>query len=78
MEKKVVVYSTPTSPYCKKVRKFLDEAGVFFQDFDVSTDKTARGEMVRKTGKMVVPVVEIDGSFVVGFTEGELREKLNL
>jgi len=44
----------------------------------VLTDKAARDEMVRKTGQMVVPIIEIDGSFIVGFKEGELREKLNL
>lgn len=34
--------------------------------------------MVRKAGQMVVPVIEVDGSIIVGFKEGELREKLSL
>lgn len=34
--------------------------------------------MVRKTGQMVVPITEVDGSFVVGFKEEELRQKLNI
>jgi glutaredoxin 3 len=44
----------------------------------VSADKKARDEMVRKSGQMVVPIVEVNGSIVVGFKEGELRDKLNL
>jgi glutaredoxin len=60
------------------VKKFLEEAGVSFQEIDVSSDKTARDEMVRKAGQMVVPVIEVDGSIIVGFKEGELREKLSL
>jgi glutaredoxin 3 len=60
------------------VKKFLEEAGVSFQEIDVSSDQTARDEMVRKAGQMVVPVIEVSGSIIVGFKEGELREKLNL
>jgi len=34
--------------------------------------------MVAKTGQMVVPVIEINGSIIAGFKEGALREKLGL
>jgi glutaredoxin 3 len=60
------------------VKEFLKEAGVSFQDIDVSSDETARGEMVRKAGQMVVPIIEVNGDIIVGFKEGELREKLDL
>jgi glutaredoxin 3 len=60
------------------VKKFLEEAGVSFQDIDVLSDKTAQDEMVRKTGQMVVPIIEVDGDIIVGFKEGELRKKLDL
>ena len=34
--------------------------------------------MVNKTGKFVVPVIDIDGEVSVGYNEKWLKEKLNL
>ncbi len=75
---KVTVYSTPTCPFCKRVKHFLEEEGVSYQDIDVASDKAARDEMVKKSGRMAVPVVEIDGVITVGFDESAIREQLEL
>jgi hypothetical protein len=34
--------------------------------------------MVGKSGRMAVPVIDIDGSIVVGFDEPALRQKLGI
>ena len=57
---------------------FLDQHNIAYQDFDVAADSAAREEMVKKTGQMAVPVIEIDGEFIVGFNEALLKEKLGL
>jgi glutaredoxin len=57
---------------------FLDQYNIAYQDFDVAADSAAREEMVKKTGQMAVPVIEIDGEFIVGFNEAQLKEKLGL
>jgi glutaredoxin 3 len=57
---------------------FLDEHKIAYQDVDVATDSAAREEMVKKTGQMGVPVIEIDGEFTIGFNEALLKEKLGL
>ena len=57
---------------------FLDEHNIAYQDVDVATDSAAREEMVKKTGQMGVPVIEIDGEFTIGFNEALLKEKLGL
>ena len=57
---------------------FLDEHNVAYQDVDVATDSAAREEMVKKTGQMAVPVIEIDGEFTIGFNEAQIKEKLGL
>jgi glutaredoxin len=57
---------------------FLDEHNIAYQDVDVATDSAAREEMVKKTGQMAVPVIEIDGEFTIGFNEALLKEKLGL
>lgn len=76
--KEVKVYSTPTCPWCKKVKKFLDDNGIKYQDFNVAEDKAARDEMVSKAHRLAVPTTVIDGEVVVGFDEKLLKEKLGL
>jgi glutaredoxin-like YruB-family protein len=76
--KAVKVYSTPTCPWCKRAKKFLEDNGIAYDDLDVGGAKEAREEMVRKSGQMAVPVIEIDNEVGVGFDEGWLREKLGL
>ncbi len=78
MAQQVKVYSTPTCPWCKRTKQFLDENKIPYQNFDVASDKAARDEMVSKTGQLSVPVVDINGDISVGFNEKWLRQKLNL
>ncbi|MCJ7515015.1 MAG: NrdH-redoxin [Dehalococcoidia bacterium] len=56
----------------------LDKNKILYKYLDVSRDKIARDEMVSKTGKLVVPVVEVDGEISIGYDEKWLKEKLNL
>jgi len=51
---------------------------VAFKELNVADDKAARDEMIRKSGRMVVPIIEIDGEIFVGFNQAELKKKLGL
>ncbi len=64
---KVTVYSTPTCPYCMYTKDFMKQNGVVFEDVDVTKDQARAREMIMKSGQMGVPVIDIDGSIVVGF-----------
>ncbi len=74
----VIVYSTPTCPYCKLVKKFLTKHDVAFTDIDVSADDRAAHDMIKKTGQLGVPVVEIDGKTIVGYDEDALKKALKI
>ena len=76
--KSVKVYSTPTCPYCMKVKQFLDESGVEYENIDVSSDQDKVQEMVDKSGQMGVPVIDIDGDIVVGFDKNKISDLLEL
>lgn len=75
---KVIVYSTPTCPYCVALKEFLKEKGVEFEDFDVSQNEKALQEMVEKSGQFGVPVIDIDGEIVIGFDRERIEKLLNL
>ncbi|MAG24021.1 NrdH-redoxin [Candidatus Pacearchaeota archaeon] len=75
---KVTIYSTPDCPWCKKVKEFLKANKVSFKDIDVSKDQKAGQEMVKKSGQMGVPVIDIDGTVIVGFDEEKLKGALGV
>jgi glutaredoxin-like YruB-family protein len=74
-EKKVIIYSTPTCPYCVYTKQYFTQQGVSFVDVDVSRDRAAAQEMINKSGQMGVPVIDIGGKIVVGF-QPNIFEKL--
>ena len=73
---KVKVYSTTTCPWCHKVKDFLKEKGVKFEDINVGIDQKAAEEMVEKSGQMGVPVTEIDGKIIVGYDREAIEKAL--
>jgi glutaredoxin 3 len=77
-DKQVKVYSTPTCPWCRKAKQWLDANHIQYQDFNVAEDKVAREEMITKTHQMAVPTISIDGEFIIGYDEKALKEKLGL
>lgn len=72
----VKVYMTPTCPWCKKLKEWLKKKKVAYQEIDVVENDKEREEMVEKSGQMAVPVIDIDGTIIVGFDEKKLEEKL--
>jgi glutaredoxin-like YruB-family protein len=74
--KKVVVYSTPTCPWCEKLKDYLDKRGVKYKDIDVSGNMEAAREMIKKSGQMGVPQIEINGKIIVGFDREEIEAAL--
>jgi glutaredoxin 3 len=56
----------------------LDENKIPYSNLNVAVDKVARDEMLSKTGRIAVPVIDIDGEISVGYDEKWLRQKLNL
>jgi glutaredoxin-like YruB-family protein len=76
-DKKVVIYSTPTCPYCKRAKDYLSRKGISFVDRNVAQDRDAAKEMIQKSGQMGVPVIAIDGEVVVGFNQTLLDKLLS-
>lgn len=72
----VTIYSTPTCPYCKMAKEFFTEQNVAYEDIDVSADHAKADEMVKKSGQMGVPVIDIDGEIVVGFDRAKIEKIL--
>lgn len=78
MAKTVKVYSTSTCPYCVRAKQFLKENNIPFEDIDVAIDEAAAAEMVKASGQMGVPVLDIEGEIIVGFDKERIKQALGL
>lgn len=75
----ITVYSTTWCGFCHMAKAYFDKLGVKYKDVDVEKDMSAAKEAVEKSGQMGVPVIDIDGTIVLGFDRPKidllLREK---
>lgn len=76
-DKKVVIYSTPTCPHCKRAKEYLSRKGISYQEYNVAVDRDKAKEMIQKSGQMGVPVIIVDSEVVVGFNQTLLDKLLS-
>jgi glutaredoxin 3 len=74
----VVVFTTPTCTWCRRLKSYLAEKKVRFREVDVSRDMTAAMDMVRRTGQRGVPVTLVDNRPIVGFDKPQIDRLLGL
>ena len=60
------------------MKDFLKQNKIPFKDINVENNPEAAQEMANKSGQMGVPVIDIDGTIIVGFNEPEIRKALKL
>lgn len=72
----VTVYTTPTCTFCNKVKKYLKEKRVTFKEYNIAKDKRRAEEMVKKSGQMGVPVLDVHGKIIVGFDTSKIEKAL--
>jgi glutaredoxin-like YruB-family protein len=77
-QKRVVVYSTPSCPWCNRLKQYLRENNIKFRDIDVSKDQKAAEEMVKRSGQQGVPQADINGQIVIGFDKKKIDKLLGL
>lgn len=72
----VKLYTTPTCTYCRQLKRFLKEQGVKFSEYNVANDARKADEMMKKSGQMGVPVLDVNGKIIVGFNRPEVERAL--
>jgi glutaredoxin len=55
----------------------MKEKNIEFKEIDVSSDPTSANEMVKISGQMGVPVIDIGGQIIVGWNKDAIEETLN-
>jgi glutaredoxin-like YruB-family protein len=72
----VRVYSTKTCPWCDKAKEYLKSLNVAFESIDVSEDREAAMELVKKTRQMGVPVIRVGERYIVGYQPDQIKAAL--
>ncbi len=75
----VIIYTAPKCPHSTKLKEFLEENNISFEEKNVLTEDVLFGEIKSKTGQMGIPVVDLNGETFVGFdrrTERRLKRKV--
>ena len=75
---RVIVFSTPTCGYCNMAKRYFRQHNIRFRDVDVSRDAAAARDLVRRSGQMGVPVIEIGGKLIIGFDKPKINQLLGI
>ena len=74
----VTVYSTNMCPWCVKAKEFLKQNNIAFEEKNVSDNIESLQEMEDKSGQRGVPVIDINGTIIIGFDRDAIKAALKL
>ena len=72
---KVVLYATDWCGYCKQTKRFLDQKGIPFKEFDIEKDTEAR-KAYEALGGRGIPLIDVNGTLIRGFDPDEILAAL--
>ena len=70
----IKIYTTPSCVYCKMAKEYFKTNSLEYTELNVVTDDAAREEMIKKSGQMGVPVIDIGGQIFIGFNKSEISK----
>jgi glutaredoxin 3 len=73
---RIIVFTSPSCGWCRKVKSYLREKGFKFRDVDISRDQRAATDVQRRTGSTSVPVILINNKPIIGFNKAEIDKQL--
>ncbi len=59
-------------------KEFFAKNNVQYDELNVATDMKAREEMLEKSQQLGVPVIDVDGTIIIGFDKKNLETALGL
>lgn len=74
----ITIYTTSSCVYCKMAKEFFKSNNIAYKEINVENDLDAQQEMIKKSSQMGVPVIEINGSVIVGFDKGHVEKLLEM
>ena len=74
----IEIYTTPSCPYCSKLKQFLNDEGIDYEEYNVAENRDKAKEMIQQTGERGVPqtIVSTDEGeqAVIGFQPEKIKQ----
>ena len=70
----ITIYSSPSCAYCHMAKEYLKHRKQQFKELDVSENPKAAQWVYEHVGQVVTPVLDVNGTVIVGFD----RPKIDL
>jgi len=76
-QQQVTLYTTPTCPYCRMAKRFLQENRIPFREVDLTVDIHEQETVYRATGTLAVPQINVNGRWIVGYDPARMMQYLH-
>lgn len=77
LEPTAKLYSTRRCGYCKKAKAFMKSNNIKYREYDIEEDSVARARY-KKLGGKGVPVLELRGRTLFGFSKANYKRFFNI
>jgi glutaredoxin len=76
MDPKIIIYGAEWCGFCHEAMHYLDGLGVkyVYKNIDLNPDDAR--EVIEKSGQTGIPVIDVDGTMIIGFDRPRLNEAL--
>ena len=74
----VKIYTTYSCVWCGRAKEFFKQNNIDFQEVNVEYDVEALNEMIEKSGQLGVPVIDVNGTIIIGYDKVALEAALGL
>jgi glutaredoxin-like YruB-family protein len=74
--KKIIIYTTTYCPWCQAAKDFFRKQGYEYEERNVEQNNEWLQEMLNKSGQYGVPVIDIEGKIIIGFSPEEINKAL--
>jgi len=77
METKIIVYGAEWCAFCHEAMRYFDKLNVKYTYKNVDLNQDDARAAVEKSGQMGIPVIDIDGTIIIGFDRPKIDHALH-
>lgn len=70
------IFTTSDCVNCDKAKQYLSSNSIDFEEINLNSDKKMAASLAEKTGYSMVPQIQIDDKFIIGFDQAKIAELL--
>jgi len=74
----VIMYTSTTCKFCDKLKDFLEQNSIPYEERNVKLNPQYAQELVQKSGGYGVPVSDIGGTIIIGYNLPKIKSALGL